>query len=98
MIKLTDSVSEEARARIGLMFTLEERASAERILIDQLNPGLRHIKAGNLDRWHFAALKLSEGEIAKLESAAALGRKDWRDLLVAANFGTADAYRTWQPG
>jgi|ERR1700722_1468320 len=99
MSNLLNSVSNEARLKIGLLFPLEERASAERILIDQLNPALRHIKAGSLDRWHFAAPKLSEGTIPKLQSAVALGRRDWRDLLMAANFGAdADAYRSWQPG
>ena len=98
MNDLSKSVSADARIKISLLFPLEDRASAERILIDQLNPALRHIKAGSLDRWHFAALKLSEGTIEKLQSAVALGQKDWRDLLVAANFGAADAYRSWQPG
>jgi hypothetical protein len=97
MNDLSKSISADARVKIGLLFPLEDRASVERILIEQLNPALRHIKAGSLDRWHFAALKLSEGTITKLHSAVALGQKDWRDLLVAANFGTADAYRSWQP-
>lgn len=99
MSDVLNSISDEARLKIGLLFPLEERANAERILIDQLNPALKHIKAGSLDRWHFAALKLSEGTIPKLQSAVALGRRDWRDLLMAANFGTVvDAYRSWQPG
>lgn len=40
-----------------------------------------------MDRIRFAAIKLSDGDLEKLDRAIALAKADWRDLLMAADFG-----------
>jgi hypothetical protein len=50
-----------------------------------------------LERFRFAALKLSAGSIDKLKEAIALAKADWRDLLVSAKFWTADSHKSWFP-
>lgn len=59
---------------------LEERCSNNLPLIEkQGERGIERIRA--------AVLKLSEGDLAKLEQALKLANSDWRDVLVAAGFG-----------
>jgi len=51
-----------------------------------------------LERFRFAALKLSRGRMDKLADAVRLANKDWRDLLVAAGFAdSVDAHKDWKP-
>jgi hypothetical protein len=45
-----------------------------------------------IERIQLAALLLAQGDLRKLDDAVALGRRDWRDLLVAG--GLAD--EGWQ--
>ena len=40
-----------------------------------------------MDRIRFSVVKLSEGDVKKLESAIELANVDWRDLFMAAGFG-----------
>jgi hypothetical protein len=50
------------------------------------------------ERLQFAALKLSEGNLDKLDRAVALAKIDWRDLLMAAGFGEdIKAHLAWLP-
>ena len=52
----------------------------------------------DLERFRFAALKLSEGKMDKPLDAVQLAKVDWRDLLMAADFGeNADAHSRWMP-
>jgi hypothetical protein len=49
-----------------------------------------------VERISAAALKQSGGSLTTLEAAVTLARTDWRDLLVAAGFGSAlDAHEEW---
>jgi hypothetical protein len=51
-----------------------------------------------MDRFRFAALKLSDGMVDKLRSAVDLARADWHDLLVAAGFARdVNAHKSWLP-
>jgi hypothetical protein len=48
------------------------------------------------ERILFAILKLSGGNMAKLEKAISLAKVDWRDLLVASGFADdAQAHYLW---
>jgi len=38
---------------------------------------------------------LSEGDLSKLRSAVDLANVDWRDLLMAADFGDPSAHLLW---
>ena len=49
-----------------------------------------------MERIRFAALKLSRGNLHKLLRAIEEARMDWRDLLMAADFGTdVQAHDHW---
>ncbi len=50
------------------------------------------------ERFRFAALRLSNGDLRKLEQAVELAKRDWRDLLMAAGFGEdVTAHERWRP-
>ena len=52
-----------------------------------------------MERIRFAALKLSNGNIQKLLAAIDEARMDWRDLLMAADFGyDVTAHEEWAKG
>ena len=42
-----------------------------------------------LERIRFAVLKLSHGSLLEFERAIAVANTDWRDVLVAAGFGSS---------
>jgi hypothetical protein len=49
-----------------------------------------------MERIWLAALKLSGGDIGRLDNAVLLAQTDWRDLLVAAGFGSdSSAHFPW---
>jgi hypothetical protein len=50
----------------------------------------------SLERLRFAALKVGNGDIEKFRQAVSLGKQDWRDLLMWADFGhDLDAHNKW---
>ena len=66
------------------------RKIAKLRLIDECGnniPDCEHSDPEKLDRIRFSVLKLSQGDIAKLESAIELAKIDWRDLFMSAGFG-----------
>jgi hypothetical protein len=72
--------------RLEILFTPGDRESARALL-----------QLCESERLQFAALKVSDGNLAHLESAVKLGHIDFRDLLMAADFGEVDAHRRWEP-
>ena len=50
-------------------------------------PFCENYNSEQMERIRFSALKLSEGRIDMLCDAIDLAARDWRDLLMAANFG-----------
>ena len=72
--------------RITLLFSPDQRVTVRELLRDECGKDLpfsqRWDKAG-FDRVRFAALKVSDGDLAKLQGAVRLAKRDWRDLLVA---------------
>lgn len=85
-------------AKLAAVFPDDDRAFAEQWLLLECGPD---IPGGFTDaRWaervRAAALKLSRGSLDRLASATALGRQDWRDLLMAAGFGESlTAHDEW---
>ncbi|HSQ19554.1 MAG TPA: hypothetical protein VLR92_04185 [Blastocatellia bacterium] len=49
-------------------------------------PFLEKLNARELERFQFAALKISGGNLTRLYEAVQLTQQDWRDLLVGAGF------------
>jgi len=83
------------------MFSPDWRAEAAELLRVQCGnnlPFLENADEIRLERFRFATLKLSGGNIDRLKDAIELAKKDWRDLLMAAGFGhDLDAHNRWIP-
>jgi hypothetical protein len=86
-------LSARTRDSIEILFHPEDRELACAVLFGDWGSGTREI-----ERCQIAALKLSDGNLAKLEEAVKLGRIDYRDLIMAAGFGDDITARLhWQP-
>ncbi|MGA7803262.1 hypothetical protein [Bradyrhizobium sp.] len=94
-------ISPETEERIELLFPPDEHKFVRAILLEQCGNNLplsQNIDEVALERLRFAALKLSEGTLDKLDHAIALAKSDWRDLLTAAGFGRdVNAHWAWLP-
>lgn len=94
-------LSPETRRRLEAMFAPDERAAAAEMLVNECGgnlPLLAKLDMYELERFRFAALKLSEGQLDSLQRAVGLAKEDWRDLLVSAGFGSdVKAHQRWRP-
>jgi hypothetical protein len=93
-------LSAETLRRIEAMFPPGVRFEVGELLLHRCGNNLPFLEKADefkLERFRFAALKLSAGNIDKLRTAIALANEDWRDLLVSAGFGAADTHKTWFP-
>ena len=95
------NLSSGTELRISLLFRGDEREQVRQIISSQCGnnlPFLQKLNEFQLERFRFAVLKLSEGDINKLHSAVKLAKEDWRDLLVAAGFADdIHAHNEWMP-
>jgi hypothetical protein len=95
------TISSETQRRLDILFRQGDRAEAERLLAEQCGnnlPFLEKLDEQGLERFCFAALKLSGGDLSRLRSAIELAKTDWRDLLMAAGFGEdTRAHTLWMP-
>ena len=95
-------LSAATRARMDLLFSVEDRRAAALLLEEECANNLPYLeRAGpkELERYRLAALKLSNGSLVKLARAVEMAKIDWRDLLMAAGFGEeAQAHERWWPG
>jgi len=74
---------------VQILFMKEDQETACKMITDECGQNLPFLKNADefmLERFRFAALKLSNGNVSKLREAVDLGKKDWRDLLVWAQF------------
>ena len=84
-------LSPETERRVQLLFDPNVRTEAIALLVEECGNNLPFLEKSNeveLERFRFAALKLSGGDLRKLYDAVQLAQTDWRDLLVAAGFAT----------
>lgn len=84
-------------AKLGGLFAIDDRPLAKEWLLSECGP---HISGGYSDlvwveRVRAAALKVSNGSLDKLGRATELLKKDWRDLVMVADFGSLDAHEAW---
>ena len=97
MVPLSESVSYCLEA----LFSGDDSTEAKRLLTQECADNLPFSEPGDsreYDRIRFAVLKLSEGDISKLERAIDGAKCDWRDTLMAAGFGEdVNAHRQWFP-
>ena len=94
-------LSPETLRRLELLFPPDTRELAELLLRSDCGNNLplhEPQDAKGLERVRFAALKVSDGQLEKLEEAIRLAQIDWRDLLVAAGFAhDVEAHLKWLP-
>ncbi len=94
-------LSPVTQRHLELLFAPEDRPEAAALLVTEcgsLLPGLEKLNMFQLERFRFAALKLSEGKLDKLWQAVDLAQQDWRDLLMAAGFGEdVTEHERWLP-
>lgn len=94
-------LSPETQRRLDVLFCEQDRGLAIQWLEEECGnnlPFLEKLKPQELDRFRFAALKLSGGRLKRLRSAIELAKVDWRDLLVAADFAhDPQEHERWFP-
>ena len=92
-------LSESTWEKIRELFPKEQHDEVATILETECGnnlPFLERETAYGLERFRFAALKLSDGKMEKLVGAVKLAKSDWRDLLVAAGFAhSVEAHKQW---
>jgi hypothetical protein len=97
----TSILSSETQRRLEILFGVEDRAAAARMLVEECGnnlPFLEKLDEHGLERYRFAALKLSGGDPGRLRQAVELAKQDWRDLLVAAGFAhDVHEHERWNP-
>lgn len=88
---MTTPLTDATLDRIVRVFSLEDRDLVSTLLIEECGDNLPLSKAANpdsIERIRFAVLKLSGGDLNALRRAIDLAKVDWRDVLVAAGFGS----------
>ena len=94
-------LSPETRKRVDFLFLADEREEVIRLLEESCGTNLPFCENKNefeLERIRYAALKLSNGDVKRLQDAVRLASIDWRDLLMAAGFGyDATIHNSWLP-
>lgn len=83
-------LSEKTEQIVKKLFPPDIQEIVHEILLHQCGnqlPFLRNADEFQLERYRFAALKLSQSNLEKLDQAVKVAKEDWRDLLMAAGFG-----------
>ena len=95
-------LSGEVSSRLEALFAGDDAELAAALLEAECGRNLPFCAAPDrarlIERIRIAALKLSAGKLDALESAVAMAKQDWRDVLVAAGFGEdTEAHLRWWP-
>jgi hypothetical protein len=94
-------LSPDTERRLDALFVGADRHTAATLLVARCGANLPlWIPADpeGLERIRFAVLKLSGGDLGKLQEAVRIAQIDWRDVLVAAGFGhDPRAHEGWWP-
>lgn len=87
---MTPTLSPHTKQLIDSLFSPTEAVEASQWVEQECGNNLPFCKdydEHKMERIRFAALKLSQGNMHKLLKAIDMARRDWRDLLMAADFG-----------
>ena len=99
---MTPALSPHTKQLIDSLFSPTEVAEAAQWVEQECGNNLPFCKEYDefkMERIRFAALKLSNGNVLKLLKAIDMARRDWRDLLMAADFGNdLNAHEKWAKG
>ena len=96
---MTPKLSQRTRQLIEIIFPAEQVNEAAQWLEDECGnnlPFCGKYDEYQMERIRFAVIKISKGDVNKLLGAIDEARMDWRDLLMAAEFGyDAEAHEKW---
>jgi hypothetical protein len=94
-------LSSLTKTRVSEVFRADEVKAAADLLEAECGdnlPFMQGATAEELERIRLAVLRVSQGEMVRLESACKVAKVDWREVLVAAGFGQdAGAHLSWVP-
>lgn len=101
-------LSSNTRLRLDALFAEPDRQKAADLIAERCAEKLpfvhlagvrggRDVTPESLERLRFAVLKLSSGDLGKLEVALRVAEQDWRDSLNAAGFADLKTYLSWWP-
>ena len=94
-------LSKGTRKRLHVLFHGEDLELASDLLESDCADNLPlwdDASPTGLERIRYAALKLSDGDLGKLDEAVRLSLTDWRDTLVIAEFGDDPSiHLQWRP-
>jgi hypothetical protein len=97
MIDLTEAT----RDRVRRLFPQAQWTTVEDLLRDECGDNLPLLKATSADlveRIRFAVLKLSQGDLNRLQRHIKGAKHDWRDVLMASGFAHhLTAHKDWKP-
>ena len=86
---------------VDTLFGHDQGAHVCELLKTQWSENLHFCEVGDqysMERIRLSALRLSEGQLEKLSQANDLAQLDWRDLLMAADFGEdPKVHERWTP-
>jgi hypothetical protein len=95
-------LSPDTWARVEAVFAPDTRDRVRRLLEEECADNLpfcERLDPFGLERLRFAVLKLSAGDVDRLRREIEQAKRDWRDTLMAAGFGTdLTAHERWTPG
>jgi hypothetical protein len=94
----SDQISPGTEQRITLLFSPADQIEVRTILLEECGTNIAGWKSAGLERLHFAVLKISKGDLARLKQAVNLAKEDFRDVLMAAGFADGEhKYIQWLP-
>jgi hypothetical protein len=93
-------LSPETLRRVDFLFPPGHREWVKTLLYEECGNNLPFLEKADmyvLERFRFATLKCSKGDLILFRRAITLAKEDWRDLLMASGFHDVDAHRSWEP-
>ena len=96
---MTPQLSPRTKQLVEIFFSQKDVPEASQWLEEECGnnlPSCGQQDEYGMERIRFAAIKLSKGNLLKLLKAIDEARMDWRDLLMAADFGfDVNAHENW---
>ncbi len=74
--------------KVGRLLFPPEGEPALRLLLDECSEKLPMVQTiEQIERIQLGVLRMSEGDVARLQAAVRMARIDWRDVLMNSGFG-----------
>ncbi len=93
-------LSKDVKQKIAVVFKELDRPKASELIRRRCGtslPMMKTVEIEDFDRIRFAVIKLSRGNVGKLEELIDQANVDWRDILVDAGFADDEkAHLAWE--